>query len=177
MYNWITEIEYSVTVSYVVKPRTVRIGDFDGDRTGSRRYSFSTVSDAESFLRACGYSREAGHMESLMNASLGGRPATEKIKTWIWSSGTRPSAHLDERTVTPVEKRMEAVRVRVQFYNYPVYSYTVKELGSDKEVDVYTDSCGAAVGEFLGRYYPDHELILADKTSGDTFTLHLKKPV
>ena len=176
MYNWLTETYHAVTVSYVRKPRTVRIGDFDGFHTGHRTYAFRTIDDAESFLRACGYSREAGCTENFMNASLGGKPAVEKITTWIWSGFVSEKAHLDERTVVPVKKEHETIKIQVQFYNHPVFSYTVKELGSDRELDVYTDSLRTAIEQFLGKYYSQHDRILVDKLNGNTFAIHLKKP-
>ena len=55
----IDNCSHSVTIRNVYKPRTVRIGDFNGWREdGSRNFGFSTASDARAFLRACGYVRQ-----------------------------------------------------------------------------------------------------------------------
>ena len=178
MYNWLTETYHAVTVSYIRKPRTVRIDRFHGWREeGRMRYGFSTVADAERFLSACGYARQRGYVEGYGGTTLRGRPATYKNTLWSWSNGTDKRAHLSEYTVVPLEKEMEAVKIQLQFNGG---SCTVKELGSDNEINVCTNSIRirtrAAVEQFLGKFYPKHELILGDKLDDDTYVLHLKKP-
>jgi hypothetical protein len=176
MYNMLTETYHSVTVSYVRKPRTVRIGSFNGNRAGRMRYSFSTVADAERFLEACGYAKERGWIESCGSTMLGSRPATSKSVLWTWQNGTDDRAHLDELTIVPVKKEIEMTKIQVQFYDHPVCSYTVTELGSGRELDVYTGSLRVAIEQFLGRYYSQHDRIFVDKLDGNTFAIYLKKP-
>ena len=181
MYNWLTETYHTVTVSYVRKPRTVRIGSYNGDRIGRMRYGFSTVADAESFLEACGYTRERGRIECCGSTILGNKPATSKSVMWTWQNGTDNRAHLDELTIVPVEKEIEMIKIQAQFFNYPVYSYTVKKLNerkgeAHKELDVYTGSLREAIEQFLGKFYPRHEMVFVDKLNGDTFAVYFKKP-
>ena len=72
------------------------------------------------------------------------------------------------------------IKIHVQFFNYPIYSYTVKKLNErkgerHKELDVCTDSLRCAIDQFIGKYYPK-QTAFVDKLTGDTFAVYFKKP-
>ena len=71
-YDWTTGGSHAVFSLNVDKPRTVRIGDFNGWREEhSRSFGFRDACDAIRFLEACGYIRdvELQGVETLPNGA------------------------------------------------------------------------------------------------------------
>jgi len=69
-YDLKTGLSRSVHILNVYKPRSVRIGSFNGWlEEGSRNFGFNYADEAERFLTACGYARipELQGVETLPN--------------------------------------------------------------------------------------------------------------